>query len=73
MQHQKIVDSQATYLTYSVVCLVDSDSKNLGKVTSCSVNSQKYLGIPASDIIGRNINSIMPSSIAHVHDSLLKS
>lgn len=52
--------------------LIECNSKNLGRVITCSVNSQKYLGVPAIDLIGKNVNTIMPATLAMNHDSFLQ-
>ena len=73
MQEQRTLDNQATYLRYSVTCLLGAETHNLGKILSCSINSFKYLGYTTQQLLGKNINSLMPPTIASFHDEALKS
>ena len=67
MQEHKVIGSQATYLRYSVVCLVGADRKNFGKIISCSINSAKYLGATCTELLGKNFHVLFPTSLAKVY------
>lgn len=50
---------------------VSAHSSSMGTVIKCSNSITDLLGISTSNIIGKNISSIMPSFIGDVHNELM--
>ena len=65
------ITEENMYYADTIVCHVSMAKEKLGKISSISSNVADKLGYGRRELIGKNINSLMPSEIGEAHDKLL--
>lgn len=70
-----IDNERSKYGENSNTCIVtlSGNFNSIGTVTNSNNEITRILGFSKNDLIGQNVNRIMPKVIADIHDSLLKS
>lgn len=67
----KVINDSNVFSPQVVQVTISMNKESLGTVLSCSPTIQQVLGYPKANIIGKNINAIMPYVYANNHNEFL--